>query len=391
MDRLLAETAEGADALPLLALTLERLYRDFGADGDLTVAEYESMGGMAEVVQNEVDKLLAADPEQRQAQLDALHDAFIPWLATINPDNNEPMRRLARWNDLPAASHPLSRRWSRSGCWSKTPATAQSWSRSPWKACCANGANWPPGCATKPRTSKTPTAWSAPPPTGRPTTATRTGCWKAPAWPKPRPSPPNPVSTNASPPPATTCAPPATRENQRIEAENQRQQAELQAARDKARAAALRKRSRILAAALTVFVLVTVLAVVTSTIAFVQGRELADKNRQVTALRLVAEAQSILAGARSGGQVRAVQQLLAAQAFAPNQPDGALLDAVTARHDVLSMIGTTNHDATRLVLTPDGQRVVFGDSTGTVRAWTWPPADPLDHRYRAPARCSAWR
>ena len=30
VERLLAEAAEGADALPLLALTLERLYRDFG-------------------------------------------------------------------------------------------------------------------------------------------------------------------------------------------------------------------------------------------------------------------------------------------------------------------------------------------------------------------------
>ena len=107
VERLLAETAEGADALPLLALTLHRLCHDFGADGDLTLAEYESMGGMAEVVQNEVEKILPADPEQRQTQLDALHDAFIPWLATINPDNNEPMRRLARWDDLPAASHPL--------------------------------------------------------------------------------------------------------------------------------------------------------------------------------------------------------------------------------------------------------------------------------------------
>ncbi len=107
VERLLAETAEGADALPLLALTLERLYRDFGDDGDLTVAEYEAMGGMAQVVQTEVDNLLAADPEQRQAQLDTLHDAFIPWLATINPDNDQPMRRLARWDDLPAASHPL--------------------------------------------------------------------------------------------------------------------------------------------------------------------------------------------------------------------------------------------------------------------------------------------
>ena len=107
VEQLLTEAAEGADALPLLALTLERLYRDFGDDGDLTVAEYESMGGMAQIVQTEVDGLLAADPDQRQAQLDTLHDAFIPWLATINPDSDQPMRRLARWDDLPATSHPL--------------------------------------------------------------------------------------------------------------------------------------------------------------------------------------------------------------------------------------------------------------------------------------------
>src|SRR6476659_3710882 len=105
VERLLAETTEGADALPLLALTLERLYRDFGDDGDLTEPEYEAMGAMAQVVQTEVDKLL--DNDKRHAQLDMLHDAFIPWLATINPGNDQPMRRLARWDDLPVASRPL--------------------------------------------------------------------------------------------------------------------------------------------------------------------------------------------------------------------------------------------------------------------------------------------
>ena len=107
MDRLLADTAEGADTLPLMALTLERLYHDFGDDGQLSLAHYEAMGGMAQIVQTEIDKLLVADPEQRQAQLDILHDAFIPWLATINSDSDQPMRRLARWDDLPAASHQL--------------------------------------------------------------------------------------------------------------------------------------------------------------------------------------------------------------------------------------------------------------------------------------------
>jgi hypothetical protein len=107
VERLLADTAQGADSLPLLALTLQRLYRDFGDEGDLQLAEYEVMGGMAQVVQTEVDKLLAGDPAQRQAQLDILHDAFIPWLATINPDNDQPMRRVARWADLPEPCRPL--------------------------------------------------------------------------------------------------------------------------------------------------------------------------------------------------------------------------------------------------------------------------------------------
>ncbi len=32
------------DALPLLAFTLERLYTDYGADGDLQLGEYEKLG-----------------------------------------------------------------------------------------------------------------------------------------------------------------------------------------------------------------------------------------------------------------------------------------------------------------------------------------------------------
>ena len=154
VDRLLAETAEGADALPLLALTLERLYCDFGDDGELTVAQYEAMGGMAQVVQNEVDKLLASDPAERQAQLDSLHDAFIPWLATINPDNDQPMRRLARWDDLPAASHPLIQAMVEKRLLVKDTRDGQVVVEVALESLLANGANWRRGCATRPKTSR---------------------------------------------------------------------------------------------------------------------------------------------------------------------------------------------------------------------------------------------
>ena len=106
VNRLLEEAAEGGDALPLLALTLRRLYDRYGDTGDITLADYAAMGGMRRVVHNVVDEVLSAEPEQRARQLAELRAAFIPWLATI-ADNDEPVRRVTRWSDLPAASRPL--------------------------------------------------------------------------------------------------------------------------------------------------------------------------------------------------------------------------------------------------------------------------------------------
>ena len=106
VNRLLEEAAEGGDALPLLALTLRRLYDRYGDTGEITLADYEAMGGMRRVVQNVVDEVLSAEPEHRARQLVELRAAFIPWLASI-ADNDQPVRRVARWSDLPEASRPL--------------------------------------------------------------------------------------------------------------------------------------------------------------------------------------------------------------------------------------------------------------------------------------------
>lgn len=106
VDRLLEDWSRGADTLPLLSLTLSRLYQDYG-QGEITLGKYEAMGGLRGVVQHEVDELLAADVAARQEQLDILRSAFVPWLAAINPDSDMPMRRVARWSDLPPESHPL--------------------------------------------------------------------------------------------------------------------------------------------------------------------------------------------------------------------------------------------------------------------------------------------
>ncbi|WP_328712239.1 TIR domain-containing protein [Nocardia salmonicida] len=106
VERLLDDWSRGADTLPLLSLTLARLYQDYG-DGEITLAHYEALGGLRRVVQREVDELLDDDPEVRAGQLAILRRAFVPWLATINSGNDQPMRRPARWFDLPPESHPL--------------------------------------------------------------------------------------------------------------------------------------------------------------------------------------------------------------------------------------------------------------------------------------------
>lgn len=106
IDRLVRDCGRGADTLPLLSLTLARLYTDFGG-GEIGLPEYETLGGLRRVVQTEIDDVLSSNPDERTRQLDRLRTAFIPWLATVNPDSDLPMRRVARWSDLPADSHPL--------------------------------------------------------------------------------------------------------------------------------------------------------------------------------------------------------------------------------------------------------------------------------------------
>ena len=44
VQQLLDDCDQGGDTLPLLSLTLARLYRDYGSDGDLRLAEYQKHG-----------------------------------------------------------------------------------------------------------------------------------------------------------------------------------------------------------------------------------------------------------------------------------------------------------------------------------------------------------
>ena len=80
---------------------------DYGSSGTLSLTDYTKLGGLRRVVHTESDTILAADPAKRQHQLKLLRAALIPWLATLDPDTDTPVRRRANWTDLPHDSRPL--------------------------------------------------------------------------------------------------------------------------------------------------------------------------------------------------------------------------------------------------------------------------------------------
>jgi WD40 repeat protein len=112
--RLLVDVEKGAgDALPLLAFTLEQLYRGYRPTGALRLIHYEKSGGLKGAIDAAVERALAradADPRipgDREARLALLRRGLIPWLAGIDPDSKTPRRNIARRSDIPPEAAPL--------------------------------------------------------------------------------------------------------------------------------------------------------------------------------------------------------------------------------------------------------------------------------------------
>jgi len=107
------QRAGSKDALPLLAFTMERLYRDYGGDGDLRLDEYEDMRGINGAIHAAVEQALIAGendcrlPNDRDALLKLLRRGLIPWLAGIDPDSQAPRRRIARASEIPEEARPI--------------------------------------------------------------------------------------------------------------------------------------------------------------------------------------------------------------------------------------------------------------------------------------------
>lgn len=107
------EAGGGKDALPLLAFTLEQLYREYGRTGALKLKNYEEFGGLKGAINAAVERAFArADsnpriPQERAAREALLRRGLIPWLAGIDPDSKSPRRNIARRSEVPAEAVAL--------------------------------------------------------------------------------------------------------------------------------------------------------------------------------------------------------------------------------------------------------------------------------------------
>jgi WD40 repeat protein len=373
VERLLADASEGADTLPMLSLTLARLYADYGSTGELTVEQYQAMGGMRRVVETEINEVLATEPQQRQRQLDSLRAAFIPWLATVNPDNDQPMRRVARYEDLPVDSRPLVdalvakrllvkdqrdgqvvvevalesllRQWDELAGWLREQRHELQVADDVERADSA----W--------RNKDKDPAWLL--------SGTRLADAEKVVG--------SQVFTQRMSSVREYLDASRQSENERIAAEEEHRRAELRNAQERqaeaeAHAADLRQRSRILRSVLAVTAVVAIAAAAGFAFAMSARGQAQDRFRQATSVRLASDSDSMLTGSRPGSDARAILELLAANALAPNTFDDDMYSAGVDTFNTLKLIDP-GMGVFGAIYSPDGRRFVAGGDNGVLRLY----------------------
>lgn len=368
VDRLLTDCTDGADALPLLALTLSRLYRDYGDTGALTTEQYDAIGGVRHVVLREIDHILSSDQIERKSQLALLRSAFIPLLANINPANDQPLRRIAAWNELPADAHALLNRFvdrrllvkSRQAGQTVVEVALESLLRL-WDEL----AGWLREEAEDLKAADTlernAQIWSD--------NRCEVG-WLLATVPLL-----NAEALIAKPGYRQRLAPVRDFVIASRRSHDSRVDTELRATRARNRVLT------VLLAVLAVFALLVGMALVTATRVTERANAQA---RQAIVTQLITEGEAILSGSQPGDDIHAFDKILAAHALQPSpQTDLAIVYALYARRQLQKVV-RTGQPVAAVAFSPDGRYVVSGSDapgseTGNLRLWNVATGQPV-HR-----------
>ena len=140
-----------------------------------------------------------------------------------------------------------------------------------------------------------------------------------------------------------------------------------------------RRFRRLRAAAIAGMALLTVIAVVAAGVAFASRQQAVRRLHDAVAAKLNAEGTAMLGGLTPGGDVRGMQELLAANAIEANGVP--ILNAQIARFTTQKIV-ETGSAAQALAYSPDGHRVATGQSNGIVRQWDSATGEPIGSPFK---------
>ena len=133
-------------------------------------------------------------------------------------------------------------------------------------------------------------------------------------------------------------------------------------------------------AVIAILAIAAVIAVVRSVQATSAQHQAQDTARQAIAAKLVGQSRAMLGGARVGGDRRAIQQMVAAEALAPGSDPDSLLNTLIDSRRLVRVI-TVPSNVSSVDVSPDGREIVSAGDDGLIRRWDLesgkPVGDPL--------------